>query len=720
MIMRATDRFRRSAGRPPRSTGWLHPFAGLLLLAAGSFPGTPAGAFSVDPRHPRILIYADSLPAIQARCSSVNAAHFQAWLQIYDARRNHPNFAAYWVDDMAAVYALTGDTRFSDVAIREAMKKVRAGGESQSGMGRLNEVVLTYDWCYDRLTAAQRDSIVNYCVSLLATIPEHDAHYRSRDLRWHYALAIYGEAGGQNGFVHDKLQACIDLEEDWVLPCLDEISGGGSSGYYSGVYFSNHMNFIDGLRHSIGYAGPALESAWFAASPAFWMHRLRPDWQWMRTTGRYNMSEASPFAYFAYFGSRQGDRRAQHLANLQASLDTDASGFLPVMIWYDPMRPSLPVTDLGLAFADEEYGYFFWRSGWTLGPTSNDVQVAFYNGPDVEPDHERTQNSFTVTRGNDDLLISAGRFYDSSDQHYRDYARRAVSRNTVLIYDSAESFGSGVPNDGGQTDSDFTQGNTRWPHCGNGVGYRGFAELLPAGNDLLFGVRGHANRAYSSTKARAVCRELRIPRANWIILTDHLELVRQGLPVRLVFHSIEKPMVDGTLTTVEGGPNGGVYRSRDTRVITITRGDSRCRIYPAYASGGGVEVRLVGGFSPSNLPWRQSVKPSTAITYVANQGYQAYECWVDGMNRSPTHGSLTQAQIDARNVEPHACGDWRVEILITDTGSAVDAVTAIEVGSTALPLRTVTAADEGDRIRLAVSGGGDPFWLHLPRVACVD
>jgi hypothetical protein len=693
---------------------------GLAALAV-LLPARPAAAVNVDLRHPRILFYADSLAAVRMRTLGQNQAAFTKWYQYYDSKRNSSSFASYWIEDMAALYLVTQETKFADAAIREAMKRVRTGGEAQSAMGRLNEVPLTYDWCYDRLSQAQRDSMVAYCIRRLDTLVAPDAYYRAQDLRWQYALAIWGEAGAQNAYVDGKLQACIDLAEDHIFPCLDAIASGGSTGYYPGVYFSNYMNFIDCLRFATGYQGPILQSTYWNNSPVYWMQRFRPDLKVMRLTGRYNTAEVNKWGFMAYFANRMGERHAQSAANLLAQVGGyDGENMLPVILWYLPGGASDPVSDLPTTFADEDYGYYLHRSGWNLGTGSTDVQVGFFNGPDVEPDREKTQNAFTVTRGADDLLISAGHFYDSSDQHYVHYASRAVARNAVLVYDPSESFGTGVPNDGGQAGSNFPRGLATWPPCGGGVGYRGDAQLLPAHDGLVFGVRGSATAAYASTKVSGICRELRMPRENWILLQDQVTLAKPGLPVRIVFHSIEKPTVDGSLELVEGSANGGTWRSTDSRVITILRGNSAARIYPAYVRGGRVEVRIVGGASPTNLTWRQDIRSAATLTYVSDPASQAYECWVDGANRSPTHNGLTADQMNTRNNEPHACGDWRVEILVQDAPHEVYAVTAIEVGARGIPARDLKWSEAGGTVMVSVTGTADDFSVHLPPPACSE
>jgi hypothetical protein len=727
-----TNVVRRSTGRAWHGRGWRSAgwFPGIAILFCGGlalFPAaTTATAVAVDLRHPRILFYADSLAAVRMRAFSVNQPSFSKWYQYYDAKRSATNFASYWTDDMAALYLISGETKFADTAIRETMKRVRLGGESQSAMGRLNEVPLTYDWCYDRLTPAQAESIVAYCIRRLDTLPAPEIYFRAQDMRWQYALAIWGEAGDRNQFVDEKLQSCIDLAEDHVFPCLDAISSGGTTGYYPGVYFSNLMNFVDCLRLAADYRGPILQSSYWNNSPSYWMHRLRPDLSWMRVTGRLNTAEANKWGFMAYFATRMGDRHAQAAANLLSQVGGyDGENMLPVILWYNPGGAADPLEGMAHTFADEDYGYYLHRSGWNLGPSSTDIQIGFYNGPDVEPDHERTQNSFTVTRGGDDLLISAGHFYDSSDQHYLNYAARAVSRNTVLIYDPAESFGSEVPNDGGQVSTpDYARGHAMWPPCGGGVdwgiGYRGDGMLLPAHEGLVFGVRGSATAAYAPAKVTGVCRELRMPRENWIFLQDLVTLAKPGLPVRIIFHCIDKPSVDGTLEQMEGSAYGGIWRSTDTRVITVERGASAARIYPVYTSGGRTEVRIVGGASATNAPWRQNVRSAATLTYVADAHAQGYECWVDGANRSPTHGGLTQDQISNRNGEPHACGDWRVEILISDAPSVIRAVTAVEVGPRGMPVHLPGWTESRSTVMVRVTGTPDDFSVHLPPPACSE
>jgi hypothetical protein len=694
----------------------------LLAAAALLLISPPVRAVTVVEGHPRVLMYADSLAALRSRSSGANSASYTLLYNYYNPRRNYgDNFAARWIDDMAALYLISQETKWADAAIRQTMKLVRAGTPSAGGIGRTSPVASTYDWCYDRLSPAQKDSIVAYCLRQLDVVAGPAVYYRSQDLRWQFALAIWGEAGDRNDFVDGILQACIDLAEDHVFPCLDAISSGGTFGYYPGVYVSNYMNFIDCLRFATGYAGPILHSSYWVNSPTYWIHRFRPDLRMMRMTGRYNTSDVNRMGYMAYFANREGNRYAQTIANILAQVGgNDGEEILSEVLWYLPNGATEPLSSFPRTFADEDYGYYLHRSGWTLGTGSTDIQVGFYNGPDVEPDREKTQNSFTVTRGADDLLISAGHFYYSSDQHYVHYSARSISRNTILVYDPAESFGSGVPNDGGQAGSDMQRGRALWPECGSGIGYRGDADLLPESDGLVFGVRGSATAAYSRSKVSGVCRELRMPRENWIFLQDRVSLAKPGLPVRIVFHSIEKPTVDGTLEQVEGTSYGGTWRSTDSHVITVRRGISAAKIYPLYVRGGRVEVRIVGGASSSNLTWRQNLRSSAILTYVSDPAAQAYECWVDGANRSPTHDGLTWDQMKSRNREPHACGDWRVEILVQDAPTEVYAVTAIEIGARGIPERSLPWSESGGTVMVTVPGTPDDFSVHLPPPACAD
>ena len=683
----------------------------IVLLLLGCVASTAiAYTYSVDVTHPRILLYADSLAAIRARCLSGGplATKFTAYVALYETRLT--NRTVLYVDDWALIYAINGDTRFSAAAIEEAMQVVRTNADAQSGHWRLNHAVLTYDWCYDQFTEAQRDSVIAFCLYRLNAQAMPGVWHRAQDLRWQYALAIYGEAGAQNDYVATKLEESIELNEEHVLPCLDEIQGGGSSGYYPGVYYGMQAMIFDCLRHSINYVGPALDSDWFANSPTHWRHRIRPDWLWARTTGRYNMSEAPLFGYLAYFGNRMADPYAQYLCNARSPLETDASGYLPVMLWYAPSMTATAPTDL--TFSDEEYGYYFWRSGWTLGTGSNDLQLAFYNGPDVEPNHERTQNMLHVTRGNDDLLISAGKFYSDADQHYTRYVNRTYSRNTALIYDAAESFGSGVPNDGGQKDSDFSQSATRWPSCqANAIGWRGDGQALTTATDVAaWAVYGDADDAYSSAKASRVRRDVvtLADREAWTVVLDDIALA--GIfPTWLTWHTIDRPRINAALSQVAGSEYGGIWDATAATRIGVRRGDSGARVYPRAVAGGDFTTRLVGGQSLASLVWRQSITPAATLTYVLDPADQAYECWsYDGYNRSPTHSSVSQAQINARYAVRVGAGYCRVVVRV-DGGVSRILATLIKAAAIGDSAETVTWQANDSLAVALVSDGADAF-----------
>ena len=110
-------------------------------------------------------------------------------------------------DDRALIYAINGDTRFSAAAIEEAMKVVRTNADAQSGHWRLNHAVLTYDWCYDQFTEAQRDSVIAFCLYRLNAQAMPGVWHRAQDLRWQYALAIYGEAGRRTTTLRRSLKS---------------------------------------------------------------------------------------------------------------------------------------------------------------------------------------------------------------------------------------------------------------------------------------------------------------------------------------------------------------------------------------------------------------------------------------------------------------------------------------------------------------------------------
>lgn len=697
----------------------------ISIVAAGALlaTATAARALTVDSEHPRIIFHADNLPEVRAR---INGAHSQLFQNYYNWARNRLEAGrrnSYDADDYAAIYLLNGETRFADAAISIAMQMV-ADGKDLSGEGdgpaRSSAVAIVYDWCFDRLSASQKSTIYNALYPNVNVQPDYHQAWFIRDYNWPYMMAIANEGTpAQNAAVIANLEASIDQMENFFLPCLDVSSPQSAIDGYAGLRIMTMLSFLDALNVSTDYQGPALNSIYYRNTGKFWLARYRPDFTWARMPGKYNNSESDPAGYFSYAGSALGDRDAQAMANyLIANRNLGGREATLTLAWHDPNAPANPLSSVSLDYFDPVAGFVLSRTGWNMGPNSTDITVGFFNGTD-QVGHG-SQNHFFITRGSDNLIVDSGKRFHDLANHYYTYYTRTVAHNAVLIYDPTEDFGSFTnvwgdriqkPNDGGQRGSDKAEGRERWPECDGLYGYRGEIVRYEATDDYVL-VEGDATPSYSSAKAQLVMRRWIFLRPDWVVVQDRVRLARPGLPVRVVYHSVDRPQFDQPLQVVEGVlDKGGVFRSPNARRVTVNRNASSARVYLVEAGGGPIDVRMIGGANASNQNWRQNFQPEDQATYSSSQ---SFEFWIDGRNWTPGY-YVEQSDIDNRNnFEADIPGDWRFEFEVTGNNE-VNITTLIHVTAAGAPYAEVTSQPLTDGVSISVRDGGDEFHLALCR-----
>ncbi len=709
--------------------------AGLVALGVVLSWSGSARALTVTTEHPRFVFHADSLQALRARMLGPAQPVYAAYKAFIDESIAEPSrHNSYYLCQFAAMYALSGDTSYASAAIPIAMQEVRQGqeiwGEGWYGPGRTSGVLCTYDWCYDRMTEAQRDSIRNAVVAKMQSQPPlyEGAPWLYADNQWSYAYILAGDLGANNDLCITRLQQSIQNLQDEGA-CLNVLAPNGAIDGYGGPRVMNMIMAADAFKLGTDW-DPYAGNSYLSNLSNFWMARIRPDLLWSRMPAKYNTSDCDLGTYFAFFSSRMGNLYSQSAANALASSgawsqgDGILSGYT-FLAYYMPTRASLPLSAAPLDYYDPGMGFVLCRDQLTLSGTGSDLTMGFFNGPDTQ--QHRTQNHFFIARGGNDLLLDSGYYKADTDDHYPNYYTRAIAHNTVLIYDPSESFGSytngygdsrNVANDGGQQASNQAEGNTLWPTCNGVYGYRGQIQDYEENANYVHLI-GDATAAYSSAKVSKVLRRFVYLKPNYFLVQDQIILAKPNLAVRAVFHSVNEPSADVPLQVIQGNTNiGGIFSAPGAKVITINNGASSARIYLLQADGGSAQVQLVGGQAPDGLVWRQNFEPHDTLTYNATQ--QGYEMWVDGTNYPPGGSNLHPSDLTQRNQGANAAGDWRTEVLVQNAASEVRMAVLIQVVPVGAPLATVTSSVQGDLLSVSVQDGSKNFHIAVcpPGNAC--
>lgn len=707
---------------PPASLAVAVAVAVLALTALA----VPAGALTVRSEHPRLFVSPEALPVLRARFGpgGPGAALFGKFQAYIDGYVNRGDLSSSYADDYACAYLITENPAYARIAIAGAMTALRAGEQLNNegrGPARCSNVVLVYDWCYDRMSAAQRDSVREAVYAAhLDWDGRGDYAWQPKDTQWHYLLGITGDFAdpAKNAFTLAKLQASVDHLDGFFLPCCDALRSNGAIDGYSWQKLEFLYTFVDCLRLSTDYAGRGLNSTFLRAGPGYWLHRMRPDWLPLRTPGKYN-PQMQPAAHLAFFASRYGDLASQWAANtlVAAMTKSDMAGNngIKLILWYDPQLPYTLLSGLPLDYYDPEMGFYFTRSGWTMGSASRDILLSFFNPPDTEYSQARSQNHFTVSRGADNLLIDSGRYGRDDDDGYSAWYLNSVAHNTVLVIDPGErypahtnSYGHAhqMPNEGGQLRFDRTCGGAGnpWPMCtisgDPGVACRGSMDV-DYEDPAVVRIDSDATASYGNGKVASVLRRFHYLRPDWILIQDRIVLAKPGLETHIVFHCVERPTANGPLQVIEGDlANGGVFRANGTDMVKIDQGSSSARIHFLPGSGGTSEIRLIGGASRTGQVWKQNVESSDTYSYVADPADQSYEFYLGGKNWVPGGRDETYLREHRNDPGPDVAGDWRIEDVITGAQGVIDRSYLVQITEKDAPLPIVQARPGANQLEI--------------------
>lgn len=706
-------------------------------LAILSFVATPTFAqLSIQTAHPRLLFDADSMAVIRGRFGP-GGTYRDVWLDYMSWVDNYMNSSSiYLTHHQAMVWLIEQDTRYADRAILTTMTEAAAGhglqGEGQ-GPDRIGLAAITYDWCYDRLTADQRAYLRRKIYERIGAWDYSSYMNQPKDRDWCYRLAVAGDYStpDSNAAIVARFEDSVDLWENGYAACFDTLAKeGGWDGY--GVKIYHMLVFREAMRSATNYSGPGLTSAFYANFPQYYFHRLNSQGDPLRSPAKYNVNQPSSMAAMlaSCYDVPQGHTMLAYYMDASSwSWEEEGATLFP---WYNPAITAAPLTSLPLDYAAHQMGQYFMRTGWTIGLASSDILVTYFNSPNTDYGQGQAQGHFTVSRGQDNLLIDSGRYRGDTDEGFEFWYAATIPHNVLLINDPAEPYGTFTngwghqfnrPNDGGQERFDMTCGGTGnlWPACSLELGGGPIVECRGSNvysfTDAYSIIESDITSSYYDPKVDQVIRRFMYIKPNWIFIQDFIDLGKPSLETRAVFHCVPRPTVNGSLTALVGNLNtGGVYQSTDSDIITIDQGTSQARIYVLPQTGGASDkIRLVGGPNPAGLYWKQNHEPMDTYSYVSSINDISYEFYYGGDNWPPGGYDCSSLR-DGRNAAgPNQCGDWRVEHLIEGAPDLLDTAYLIHVTADTDPVASVYAERIGDDISITINDDGDVSQIYACR-----
>ena len=447
---------------------------------------------------------------------------------------------------------------------------------------------MVYDWCYDQMKESEKKAYINEFIRIAKTMecgypPKNTEPLAGHSSEWMVlrdmlsaGIAIYDE-------YPDMYNHVVSMMYKDYIPARNFIYSGhnyhqGTS--YANVRFSNDLISL-WIMSRMG-AGAIYDSAQQFVLYDF-LYRRRPDGLVLPAGdvnpgigGSYGLPAMLAYSYYK-------DPYLVYEYYRNPKIDNHCLIF--DILWRDtdiePMSPeTLPLTK----YSGTPFGWMIARTGWG----DNSVVAEMKINEHFVGNHQHLDGGSFQIYYNGPLAIDAGAYHGTSggynSPHNKNFFKRTVAHNSLLIYDPEEKFACW--NYGGSDKTEFAANDggqrmpgDRWDTC------RSFDSLLSdaytTGKALAHGtsedyiapdysyLKGDITQAYSD-KVKEVKRSFvflnlkseNVPAA--MIIFDKIVSAKPEFKKQWLLHSIEKPEIsnDGfVVKRTKDGDRGMLYNS---------------------------------------------------------------------------------------------------------------------------------------------------------------
>ncbi len=566
--------------------------------------------------HPRLYVRAYEIPELKEKMKTPDGRKILAALEEAavdrtpeeEAKEKDRGFRYYFkmrgltsrVQIQALDYLVDGDrtqARRAIVSMLDSLKRTSFG--TRQDLSRASGVMLmtgamVYDWCYDQMTDAEKQAYIKEFIRIAGTMECHYPPKNTEPIAGHSSewmilrdmlsagIAIYDEYPDMYNYV-------VTMMFRDYIPARNFIYSGHNyhqgTGYVS-VRFVNDLISLF-ILDKMG-AGAVYDPAQQFVLYDF-IYRRRPDGQVLPAgdVNPGNRKTPNSYAMPAMFAASYYNDR--YIANEYFRRPSVEPHLLMMeLLWRDfDLEPKYP-DDLPLTrYSGTPFGWMIARTGWDKDCVIAEMKV---NENFVGNHQHLDAGSFQIYYKGP-LAIDSGAYQGSSggynSPHCKNYFKRTVAHNSLLIYDPQEKFacwnyGGGdktefAANDGGQR-----MPGDRWDTC------RSFESLLS--DDYTVGkvqahsfgpdldvpeysyLKGDITSAYSD-KVKDVRRSFvflnlkdsTVPAS--LVIYDHVVSSDPGFRKFWLLHSIEEPSVDGTEFTVARTMDGDSGMLKNTVLL---------------------------------------------------------------------------------------------------------------------------------------------------------
>ena len=376
------------------------------------------------------------------------------------------------IEAKAFMYALNGDNKMGNEAVDlifNLNNTLIINHQKQDVCRDIGRIILAtavvYDWCYDLITPAEKQSLIAIVESLAVDMEVKWPQLAQNSIAGHgveaqvardilsFSIASYDEKPDIYRRAAGRIFAeFIPAQNFWYL------SGYHHQGSAYGSYRFHWEVYTTLIFDRMGY--PNITSKLQGVMPYRWIYTRRPDGQLFRDGDDW--IERNPFGQYwmfpdlAYTASYYQDPLLMGEAISQGTI-----GQTPLydLLLIDPTLPA----DFGIAalpltrFFPYPFGGMVARTGWEKGTTSHTVVADMKIVERHYAAHQHLDAGSFQLYYKGPLAINSGLYegtegaYGSS--HFINYYQRTIAHNCMLVYDPDEKFEwwrRPVSNDGGQ------------------------------------------------------------------------------------------------------------------------------------------------------------------------------------------------------------------------------------------------------------------------------
>ena len=585
----------------------------LLLMAIGtiyaqssqsSWKTVDGISIPVPPKeHPRLYLRSGDIPDVKARMSDPALA--KVWKELQAMRQDwkpedipaKKDFRYYFNQKGVTVraqldaldYLVSNNKKKARGAIvamldtLENAKFPKHGGDIARGVGLLMiSGSMVYDWCYDQLTAKEKQRFITSFVNL------------AKQLECGYPPLKQGSLAGHSSewmIMRDLLSTGIAIYDEF--PEMYELAAGRffkehlptrnffypSHNYHQGTSYFN-VRFTNDLFplwifDRMGFPNIYHTSQQFVMYDI--LYRRRPDGQ-VLYAGDENPTRRRDKTYSlpAMLASSYYKDEYIH-SEFQLKPDVEAHCKIFEFLWRDTKLGVRKPDDLPLSrYSGTPFGWMIARTGWGDDSVIAEMKVNEY----VFNNHQHHDGGAFQIYYRGPLAIDTGTYQGTSggynSPHNKNYFKRTIAHNSLLIFDPEEKFPSMGYGGGDKTPFVENEGGQRlpgkeWGEC------RTLNDLLntnfKVGQVLAQGfgpdqqapdytyLKGDITDAYSA-KVKEVKRSFvflnlkdkAIPAA--MIVFDKVVSANPDFKKFWLLHSMEEPIIEGNQTIIKRTKDG--------------------------------------------------------------------------------------------------------------------------------------------------------------------